>query len=119
MLWFYFTGTAILVGGEINSEIENAMAKQGAPDAKEKGEKSPGQKERVGKDGGGRTGEGSRGAVRASSPAGTSTRSRTAHGRVTKVRNHEEGFSLGKLAVVAGAWALAKVGLGRTTDKRN
>src|SRR5215213_3993500 len=46
MLWFYFTGIAILVGGEINSEIENAMAKQGAPDAKEKGEKSPGQKER-------------------------------------------------------------------------
>src|ERR671917_655658 len=41
MLWFYFTGTAILVGGEINSEIENEMAKQGAPDAKEKGEKSP------------------------------------------------------------------------------
>src|ERR671921_721741 len=41
MLWFYFTGTAILVGGEINSEIENAMAKQGAPDAKEKGEKAP------------------------------------------------------------------------------
>src|SRR5215210_3305404 len=50
MLWFYFTGTAILVGGEINSEIENEMAKQGAPDAKESGEKSPGQKERAGKD---------------------------------------------------------------------
>ena len=47
MLWFYFTGAAILIGGEINSEIENEMAKQGAPDAKEKGEKSPGQKERV------------------------------------------------------------------------
>src|SRR5919107_2935258 len=29
MLWFYFTGTAILVGGEINSEIEHEMAKQG------------------------------------------------------------------------------------------
>ena len=36
MLWFYFTGAAILVGGEINSEIENEMARQGAPDAKEK-----------------------------------------------------------------------------------
>lgn len=41
MLWFYLTGAAILIGGEINSEIENAAAKQGAPDAKEKGEKAP------------------------------------------------------------------------------
>ncbi len=41
MLWFYFTGAAILVGGEINSEIEHAMAEAGAPDAKERGEKSP------------------------------------------------------------------------------
>ena len=41
MLWLYLTGTAILVGGEINSEIENAMAQTGAPDAKEKGEKNP------------------------------------------------------------------------------
>src|ERR671926_64422 len=44
MLWFYFTGVAILVGGEINSEIENEMAKKGAPDAKEKGEKAPDSK---------------------------------------------------------------------------
>jgi len=41
MLWLYFTGCAVLIGGEINSEIENAAAEQGAPDAKEKGEKSP------------------------------------------------------------------------------
>jgi membrane protein len=41
MLWLYFTGAAILVGGEINSEIENAAAQRGAPDAKEKGEKQP------------------------------------------------------------------------------
>ncbi|HYK20834.1 MAG TPA: YihY/virulence factor BrkB family protein [Pyrinomonadaceae bacterium] len=41
MLWLYFTGAAVLVGGEINSEIENAAAKQGEPKAKEKGEKSP------------------------------------------------------------------------------
>ena len=38
MLWLYFTGAAILIGGEINSEIENAAAQRGAPDAKEKGE---------------------------------------------------------------------------------
>jgi membrane protein len=41
MLWLYFTGAAVLVGGEINSEIENAAAKQGEPEAKEKGEKAP------------------------------------------------------------------------------
>ena len=41
MLWLYLTGAAILIGGEINSEIENAAAKAGAPDAKERGEKSP------------------------------------------------------------------------------
>jgi membrane protein len=46
MLWFYFTGMAILIGGEVNSEIENAAAKAGAPDAKEKGEKSPDEDEK-------------------------------------------------------------------------
>src|SRR5205085_3491878 len=48
MLWFYFTGAAILVGGEINSEIENERAKEGAPDAKEKGEKAPDDKNHAG-----------------------------------------------------------------------
>jgi membrane protein len=41
MLWFYFTGLAILIGGEVNSDIEAAAAAQGAPEAKQKGEKSP------------------------------------------------------------------------------
>jgi membrane protein len=41
MLWLYFTGTAILIGSEINSEIENAAAESGAPDAKPRGAKSP------------------------------------------------------------------------------
>ena len=41
MLWLYFTGTAVLIGGEINSEIEHAAAQQGEPDAKAKGEKAP------------------------------------------------------------------------------
>jgi membrane protein len=41
MLWLYFTGAAVLIGGEVNSEIENAAAQQGEPEAKEKGEKSP------------------------------------------------------------------------------
>jgi membrane protein len=46
MLWFYFTGMAIMTGGEVNSEIENAAAEAGAPDAKEKGEKAPDENER-------------------------------------------------------------------------
>jgi len=45
MLWLYFTGAAVLIGGEVNSEIENAAAKKGEPDAKEKGEKAPDEKQ--------------------------------------------------------------------------
>ena len=45
MLWLYFTGAAVLIGGEINSEIENAAAEQGEPEAKEKGEKAPNEKQ--------------------------------------------------------------------------
>jgi len=41
MLWLYFTGLAVLIGGEINSEIENAAAEKGAPEAKQRGEKAP------------------------------------------------------------------------------
>ena len=41
MLWFYLTGAAILIGGEINSDIEDLAARKGAPQAKKKGEKSP------------------------------------------------------------------------------
>ena len=39
LLWLYITAFAMLVGGEINSEIENAAAERGHPDAKEAGEK--------------------------------------------------------------------------------
>ncbi|HLM56188.1 MAG TPA: YihY/virulence factor BrkB family protein [Pyrinomonadaceae bacterium] len=53
MLWFYLTGAAILVGGEVNSEIEKAAAKDGEEDAKLPGEKSPGEKAGVGGEGGG------------------------------------------------------------------
>ncbi|HEY6229861.1 MAG TPA: YihY/virulence factor BrkB family protein [Pyrinomonadaceae bacterium] len=41
MLWFYFSGLAILIGGEVNSDIEAAAAAQGAPAAKNKGERTP------------------------------------------------------------------------------
>lgn len=41
MLWFYITGAAILVGGKVNAEIENAAARAGVPGAKLHGEKEP------------------------------------------------------------------------------
>ena len=41
MLWFYLSGAAILIGGQINAEIENAAAEAGTPEAKLHGEKAP------------------------------------------------------------------------------
>lgn len=41
MLWLYLSATAILIGSEINSEIENAAAQAGNPEAKKAGEKLP------------------------------------------------------------------------------
>jgi len=41
MLWFYLTGSAILIGGGVNAEIENAAADAGEPGAKRHGRKSP------------------------------------------------------------------------------
>ncbi|HEX8500055.1 MAG TPA: YihY/virulence factor BrkB family protein [Pyrinomonadaceae bacterium] len=42
LLWFYLTGAAILVGGKVNAVIEHAAAREGAPEAKLPGEKTPG-----------------------------------------------------------------------------
>ncbi len=39
LYWLYISGMALLAGGEINSEIENAAAEHGHPEAKEAGEK--------------------------------------------------------------------------------
>jgi membrane protein len=47
MLWLYLSGAAILIGGEVNSEIEHAAARAGARDAKEEGEKAPNEKQRT------------------------------------------------------------------------
>jgi membrane protein len=40
MLWFYITGLAFLIGGQINSTIEHAAAEHGHPEAKAVGEKA-------------------------------------------------------------------------------
>jgi membrane protein len=41
MLWLYLSGMALLLGAEVNSEIEHAAARRGAPDAKLEGEQAP------------------------------------------------------------------------------
>ena len=43
MLWFYLSGLAILIGAELNAEIEHA-----SPYGKNPGEKVPGQKKKIG-----------------------------------------------------------------------
>lgn len=43
LLWLYLTGTAILLGGEVNAVLENAAAEAGAPEAKHHGQKRPEQ----------------------------------------------------------------------------
>jgi membrane protein len=40
LLWFYVTGLAILIGGEVNATIEHAAAEQGHPEAKPAGRKA-------------------------------------------------------------------------------
>lgn len=41
LTWFYIAGFALLAGAEVNAIRENKAAKQGDPEAAEKGEKSP------------------------------------------------------------------------------
>ena len=43
MLWFYISALAVLVGAEMNAEVEHA-----SPHGKEPGEKVPGEKKKLG-----------------------------------------------------------------------
>jgi membrane protein len=45
MLWLYLSGMALLLGAEVNSEIEHAAARRGAPDAKLAGAREAGDRE--------------------------------------------------------------------------
>jgi membrane protein len=40
LIWFYVTGFAFLMGGEINAQIDHAAARHGRPEAKAPGEKT-------------------------------------------------------------------------------
>jgi len=42
LLWFYVTGISLLLGAEVNSEIEHAAAEHGDLEAKARGEVAPG-----------------------------------------------------------------------------
>jgi membrane protein len=44
MFWFYLSGIAILIGGEINATLEDAAANHGAPGAKRRGQCSLAQR---------------------------------------------------------------------------
>ncbi|MDQ3686672.1 MAG: YihY/virulence factor BrkB family protein [Acidobacteriota bacterium] len=122
MLWFYLTGAAILIGGEINSEIEHAMAEAGEPDAKERGEKSPGQKERADAKSV-QTGKAVKPAtVTASTTAAAHPKSqsvakssRATSSRLSSAASREErAFTLKKVAVVAGVWVVSKFWPGKS-----
>ena len=41
LLWLYLSSACLLIGAELNSEIENAAARRGVQDAKRPGEKEP------------------------------------------------------------------------------
>ncbi|HZT58723.1 MAG TPA: YihY/virulence factor BrkB family protein [Pyrinomonadaceae bacterium] len=109
MLWLYLTGAAILIGGEVNSEIEDAAAKAGAPDAKEKGEKAPEESEP-------KTRAEAKTRVPASRPVAAFAR-RGVAARSRVINADESELTFGKVATVFGAWCLGL--LHRTAKKQS
>jgi membrane protein len=117
MLWFYLTGAAILIGGEINSEIEHAAAEAGAPDAKQQGEKKPDEKAAPKQ----KTSSNSNLVASKNSAAISDTsrasRSDSIHpsqthaksSRSRRRRTPREPLTLRKVVVVAGAWVMGRL----------
>lgn len=91
MLWLYLSGLALLIGGEVNSEIENAAAQAGHPEAKEEGEKKPQEKSS---------------ASPARAPNKLPAPGAPSH---TAPRPPRESFSLRKTAVVFGAFVWSRL----------
>jgi membrane protein len=123
MLWFYFTGAAILLGGEINAEIEHAAAEAGSPDAKESGEKIPNAGGTNAAQDDERRGSGAATAVGAGSSAGKVSGRivELKPARVTRLPQEARtarSFSLGKFVVVIGAWLVGKVTGGAGVERR-
>ena len=112
MLWFYFTGAAILIGGEINSEIENAAAAAGHPEAKGRGQKAPDEQPAPNPT---KQREDARksfdSATASSTAAGDSTKTEIGHVPPSPFHTEpgKQPFTLRKVAVVAGAWVASKL----------
>lgn len=104
MLWFYLTGVAILVGGEINSEIENAAAEAGKSDAKERGEKALNEKRAEAKEPSEKRLPETAHAQKKAEVAPRAGEAPASRQQTGAARN----FSLGKAAVVLGAWVFSK-----------
>lgn len=104
MLWLYFTGLAILIGGEVNSELENAAAESGDPTAKLSGEKAPGVKDAAVEP----CDEHSTQTISKSDTTRHTTTARTTR-NPTATRTRREPLTVGKVALVAGSWLVSKV----------
>ena len=116
MLWLYLTGAAILIGGEINSEIEAAAAEHGAPGAKQEGEKHPNEKSAPGAKKPATKNSDKPGASVAKTVAaspGVTPRPGNSDTSATRVKvrasRSREPLTLGKVFVVAGSWVFGKI----------
>jgi membrane protein len=103
MLWFYFTGLAILIGGEVNSELENAAAASGDPTAKLSGEKAPGVSDPIEPCD---DSDKKQNAAEATTSRYTKT---PPTNRSNPTHKRRESLTVGKVALVAGSWLVSKV----------